>query len=452
LSVNLPIDPKEFFMRLSLLKAAILALTALTLDLWLGDGAEAQEAAPYPNYIRRLFVLPTPPGGQAQAVGDRWPRIPDLPPSDPHHDVIEAVRVTMSQACMNCHSSPQDTNRTETLGLSLSPADATLREQLGLEKRGLVVTGVEPKSVAALAGIVENDILLALQNNFVATVDDFKKSVKSASGKEMVLGLLHEGVSKIVTIPAPFAPGTGHSYGFPPGQTPPKTDAFWIGVSINPASATLRVHLKLTEGVGLVVGDVVSDSPAAKSGIKVNDILLKVAGRQPLKTPEDLIHAVQDVKDQETLAIQLLRAGKNFFVEVKPEKRKVESTLRADANAFTVTRPVVYPHAFTVTRPVVQTPVVYRVVKPRTMTAPSPIDPSQTAFPFVYPGVDTAFPFVYPGVDGAHLQPFRLPANDGKLDQIDAQLKELTRQIKELKASLEARKETEKTPLPIVPY
>jgi len=428
LSVNLPIDPKEFSMRLSPLKAAVLALTALTLDLWLGDGAEAQEAAPYPNYIRRLFVLPTPPADPAQAVGDRWPKIPDLPPGDPHHDVMEAVRVTMSQACMNCHSSPQVTNRTETLGLSLSPADATLREQLGLEKRGLVVTGVEPRSSIAAIGIVENDILLNAQSKPLSNVNDFKLHVKEAAGNSLQLTWLHEGAEKFGQVFVPSAEGPSRSYGFPPGQTPPKADSYWIGVAINPASATLRTHLKLSEGVGLVVGDVRSDSPAAKAGIKTNDVLLKV-GDTPLKSFEDLTHAVQDAKDERALAIQLRHAGQDKQVDVKPEKRKVESTLRTDANANLVARPVV------------ERPVVYRLVQPRTMIAPKPIDPSQTAFPFVYPGVD-----------GAHLQPFRLSANDGKLDQIDAQLKELTRQIKELKASLEARKETEKKPLPIVPY
>lgn len=69
--------------------------------------------------------------------------------------------------------------------------------------------------------------------------------------------------------------------------------ARWIGVSVNPADETLRAHLKLAEGVGLVVSDVIKDAPAAKAGLLKNDVLIAIKNHQ-LGTPEDLVKAVAE--------------------------------------------------------------------------------------------------------------------------------------------------------------
>ena len=66
----------------------------------------------------------------------------------------------------------------------------------------------------------------------------------------------------------------------------------WLGLHCFPVEPTLRAHVKLPEGQGLVVGSVAADSPAAKAGIEPNDILLK-AGDQPLKEVADLVSSIE---------------------------------------------------------------------------------------------------------------------------------------------------------------
>lgn len=56
------------------------------------------------------------------------------------------------------------------LGISVAPPDAALADQLGLEKdRGLVITGVQPDSAAARAGLKAHDILLELDGREVSS-------------------------------------------------------------------------------------------------------------------------------------------------------------------------------------------------------------------------------------------------------------------------------------------
>ena len=59
----------------------------------------------------------------------------------------------------------------------------------------------------------------------------------------------------------------------------PKFGDYWIGVALAPVKEEMSKELKLPAGQGFVVQDVVPDGPAAKAGIKPNDILLKVAGK-----------------------------------------------------------------------------------------------------------------------------------------------------------------------------
>ena len=49
----------------------------------------------------------------------------------------------------------------------------------------------------------------------------------------------------------------------------------WIGMLGGPATPELRAQLDIPEGQGLLVRQVVPDSPAAKAGLQDFDILLK---------------------------------------------------------------------------------------------------------------------------------------------------------------------------------
>ena len=94
---------------------------------------------------------------------------------------------------------------------------------------------------------------------------------------------------------------------------------YYIGVSVVPVDRTLRSHLKLAKDQGVVVTDVVKDSPAAKAGFLKHDVLLS-AGEKPLGKLDDLRKAVT-ASAGKPLSIKLLRSGKRQTLNVTPEKR-----------------------------------------------------------------------------------------------------------------------------------
>jgi len=100
---------------------------------------------------------------------------------------------------------------------------------------------------------------------------------------------------------------------------PVARSGYWLGLGCSPAPAALRAQLGLPEDQGVVVEQVVPDSPAAKAEIKQYDVLVK-AGDKPLKNVPDLIDAVGAAKDQE-LSIELIRGGKRMEIKVVPAKQ-----------------------------------------------------------------------------------------------------------------------------------
>ena len=191
-------------------------------------------------------------------------------------------------------------NYASPIGATLVSVGGTLRSQLSLPAdRGAVVTRVREKGPADNAGLKLDDIVL------------------TAAGKKVKLDVLREGKRTSVEIRIPGSAvtvalryleglgGIGH----------------YIGVSVVPVDQTLRSHLNLDKGQGVVVTNVMKDSPAAKAGFLKHDVLLS-AGETSLGKLDDL-HKVVTASAGKSLSIKLLRSGKRQTLNVTPEKRPV---------------------------------------------------------------------------------------------------------------------------------
>jgi len=197
-------------------------------------------------------------------------------------------------------------------GLTLVAVDDAVREHLKLPKgQGLIASSVAPQGMAARAGIRENDILLTLGDAPLRKAEDLEERLKAAGDKPLGLVLLHQGAKKTVQV----QPQIKVTF----GPVQPQPPAFWIGVSVSPVEPALRSHLQLPADQGLVATEVVADGPAAKAGLKVNDILLTLNGK-PLKDQATLIDLVQKNGDK-LVAVELVREGARQKLELTPQRR-----------------------------------------------------------------------------------------------------------------------------------
>ncbi len=92
------------------------------------------------------------------------------------------------------------------LGLQLSPIEPGMRDRLGLEsdETGVLVSAIEPDSVAAERGMRSGDVILRVGQQQVTAPDDVVQAVKEAQGRgdETVLMLIQrEQTSRYIALP-----------------------------------------------------------------------------------------------------------------------------------------------------------------------------------------------------------------------------------------------------------
>jgi len=80
----------------------------------------------------------------------------------------------------------------------------------------------------------------------------------------------------------------------------------YIGVRPVQMTPDLRIHFGAPKEAGVFVGEVEKDSPAAKAGLQVADILTTADGEQ-IGSTRDLVRAVRRKKEGETVKLELLR-------------------------------------------------------------------------------------------------------------------------------------------------
>jgi serine protease Do len=80
----------------------------------------------------------------------------------------------------------------------------------------------------------------------------------------------------------------------------------FIGVQIVPLTEDYAKSLGLKDNEGALVGQVVDNSPAAKGGVKVGDVILEVNGKK-IKQVDDRVGIVEKTKIGSTLKVVVWR-------------------------------------------------------------------------------------------------------------------------------------------------
>jgi membrane-associated protease RseP (regulator of RpoE activity) len=99
----------------------------------------------------------------------------------------------------------------------------------------------------------------------------------------------------------------------------PEQGDYWIGVRCTEVPPLLRAQLDLAEGQGVLIDDVVPDSPAKKAGLKAFDVIVSIDG-QPVGDPQAVAETVARSGEEE-LKIDYLRGGRKETLTVKPAPR-----------------------------------------------------------------------------------------------------------------------------------
>ena len=90
----------------------------------------------------------------------------------------------------------------------------------------------------------------------------------------------------------------------------------WLGVYIQEVTPEIAEQFDLTEAKGVLVGDVIEDSPAEEAGIKRGDIIVRVNDEE-VNSPEELQDKIRSIEIGEKANVEVMREGKEITFVVK---------------------------------------------------------------------------------------------------------------------------------------
>ncbi len=100
--------------------------------------------------------------------------------------------------------------------------------------------------------------------------------------------------------------------------------AGFLGVQIQDLSEQLSDYFKVKDGNGVLVSEVVKDSPAEKAGLKAGDIVTKVDDND-IESSSDLTMTIRGYEPEANVSISVIRNGK---------KKKLKATLGGTESGF----------------------------------------------------------------------------------------------------------------------
>ena len=100
--------------------------------------------------------------------------------------------------------------------------------------------------------------------------------------------------------------------------------AGFLGVQIQDLSEQLSDYFKIKDGNGVLVSEVVEDSPAEKAGLKAGDIITKV-DEEDIENADDLTLTIRGYEPETKVSVSIIRDGK---------KKKLKATLGEAENDY----------------------------------------------------------------------------------------------------------------------
>lgn len=226
------------------------------------------------------------------------------------------------------------------LGIHLQSIDAGLAEALDRkEDSGVLIRQVEEESPAAKAGLRPGDIVVKLDGETVSTPSDLRRAVrqhdagdevkveyvrhgKSASAKVTLGEAEDDDMSRMGNMARRFHEGMDRGM-HRARELRVGGERGFLGVVTQPLTGQLGEYFGVKENEGALVAEVVEDSPAAKLGLKVGDVITAV-GEESIEDPSDLSEAVRSFEEPATVKITWVRDKKEKSGDAALEVREAK--------------------------------------------------------------------------------------------------------------------------------
>jgi serine protease Do len=243
------------------------------------------------------------------------------------------------------------------LGVGISEVTADKVKELKLPaERGVVLGKVVPESPAAKAGMKESDVVTEINGQRVEGTAQFRRMVREIpAGRTAQLTVWRDGRAQTIsvtmgksemrhrnTLVAPAMPG---SFAFQMPEIQGEINGLlengpWVtssrrrlGIDAEDVNGEFGNYFGAPEGEGILVRGVFPDSPAAKAGLKVGDVITTVDGER-IRSVGELRAKIAEKTQTNTLKLGVVRNKAPLTLSVElptpPEKREFHTGVRTN--------------------------------------------------------------------------------------------------------------------------
>lgn len=221
--------------------------------------------------------------------------------------------------------SPTLANGKGWLGVVIREMTPSMQEEFELGNRfGLLVTEVVPNSPADDAGLQEDDVILEFNGTPVKMANAFSRMVRQTEpGKEVKLTIWRDGKEQTLTVTVekykrPRRPRVMAFDGLDEDAVVVMMGRPWLGVRVQDLNEDLAAYFKVKPHTGVLVLEVLEDSPAEAAGIKAGDIITKLDDKA-IKDRETLLETIEEYDDGDVVKVAFVRNGKKQSAEIELE-------------------------------------------------------------------------------------------------------------------------------------
>ncbi len=202
------------------------------------------------------------------------------------------------------------------LGVTAQPVTTQLQRALGLENnQGALVSGVEPNSAAANAGIKSGDVIIKYNGKEIKNILYLRSLVKGTEiNKEVEMVVIRDG--KELTLDTAILESLK-------AKDRSKKDFFKnLGMVVGNITGKESINLGYEGGKGVIITGIQKDSPAFKAGLNKGDLIIEVQ-HKPVTSIEDLHQAILKIKHEEDILMFIKRQNKSSKFIVLKQKKEV---------------------------------------------------------------------------------------------------------------------------------
>lgn len=189
------------------------------------------------------------------------------------------------------------------LGVAIQDVNKALAQSLELDKpRGALINAVEIDSPADKGGIEPGDVIVKLDGQEIIDADDLPHLVGMIAPETMTkVVIVREGKRKVLNVTVGALDGDQDSVAKTNNSSSDR-----LGLAVKPVSEDQLRELRLRGGV--LVTEVLPDSPAALAEIKQGDILVQL-GYSRINDTDEYVRVIADLPENSPILVRFYRGG-----------------------------------------------------------------------------------------------------------------------------------------------